>query len=64
MQKIKKALNVIEEKISSIPYLNDFKPSCGVEAAKNAEETTTTPQQATASTTGNILLLKNTTQTS
>ena len=61
---MEKALKVIEEKLSSIPYLKDFKPSSAVEAAKNAEETTTTPQQATASTTGNILLLKNTTQTS
>jgi len=52
MQKLEIALNLIEEKLSSIPYLKDFKPSGDVEAAKK-EQTTTAPQQASASTTEN-----------
>ena len=37
MQKLEIALNLIEEKLSSIPYLKDFKPSGNVEAEKKEE---------------------------
>ena len=39
MQKLEIALNLIEEKLSSIPYLKDFKPSGNVEAEKKEDAT-------------------------
>jgi len=47
MQKLEIALNLIEEKLSSIPYLKDFKPSGNVEAEKKEEAPAAAPQEST-----------------